>query len=103
MKCNEQLRNLMLSVSDSIVNIEANNQKKTDLVKRNEYGYKCMLAAVKQALDYMEALNACLHNRWSRQSWTFSRQCYGISPLFASSDRNSGDSCHLFWGCLNCS
>ncbi|MCM1126889.1 MAG: putative DNA binding domain-containing protein [Lachnospiraceae bacterium] len=150
-----QLRNLMLSVSDSIVNIEANNQElsfdqlkmlyagnnltlrentfeqnlnlltrdgtynlmaavladvnsysikvavfrgvdKTDLIKRNEYGYKCMLVAVKQVLDYMEALNdtvvdvggslrkesklfdfpcfreawlnACLHNRWSRQT-----------------------------------
>ena len=151
----QHLRNLMLSVSDSIVNIEANNQEltfeqlktlyagnnltlrektfeqnlnlmtrdgtynlmagiladvnsysikvavfrgtnKTDLVKRNEYGYKCMLVAVKQVLDYMEALNdttidlggslrkesklfdfpcfreawlnACLHNRWSRQT-----------------------------------
>lgn len=151
----QQLRNLMLSKSDSIVNIEANNQEltfeqlkmlyagndltlrestfeqnlnlftrdgtynlmasiladvnsysikvavfrgtdKTDLVKRNEYGYKCMLVAVKQVLDYMEALNdtivdvggslrkesrlfdfpcfreawlnACLHNRWSRQT-----------------------------------
>ncbi len=151
----QQLRNLMLSISDSIVNIESNNQKltfeqlktiyagndltlrestfkqnlnlltrdgtynlmagiladvnsysikvavfrgtdKTDLVKRNEYGYKCMLVAVKQVLDYMEALNdtvvnvsgslrkesklfdfscfreawlnACLHNRWSRQT-----------------------------------
>lgn len=151
----QQLRNLMLSVADSIVNIEANNQQltfdqlktlyagnnltlrentfkqnlnlltragtynlmagiladsnsysikvavfrgtdKTDLIKRNEYGYKCMLVAVKQVLDYMEALNdtvvdvggslrkerqmfdfscfreawlnACLHNRWSRQT-----------------------------------
>lgn len=151
----QQLRNLMLSVSDSIVNIEANNQEltfeqlktlyagnnltirestfkqnlnlltrngthnlmasiladtnsysmkvavfrgtdKTNLIKRNEYGYKCMLVAVKQVLDYMEALNdtavdiggglrkesklfdfscfreawlnACLHNRWSRQT-----------------------------------
>ena len=151
----QQLRSLMLSVSDSIVNIEANNQEltfdqlkmlyvgngltlrentfkqnlnlltrdgaynlmaailadvnsysikvavfrgtdKTELVKRNEYGYKCMLVAVKQVLDYMEALNdtvvdvggslrkesklfdfscfreawlnACLHNRWSRQT-----------------------------------
>ena len=69
---------------------------KTDLIKRNEYGYKCMLVAAKQVLDYMEALNdtvvamdgglrkesklfdfscfreawlnACLHNRWSRQT-----------------------------------
>ena len=151
----QQLRNLMLSISDSIVNIEANNQElsfeqlkilyvgndltlrentfkqnlnlltrdgnynlmaailadinsysikvavfrgtdKTDLIRRNEYGYKCMLVAVKQVLDYMEALNdtivdvggslrkesklfdfpcfreawlnACLHNRWSRQT-----------------------------------
>lgn len=150
-----QLRSLMLGASNSIVNIEANNQElafeqlktlyagnnltlredtfrqnlnlltragtynlmadiladsnsysikvavfrgtdKTDLVKRNEYGYKCMLVAVKQVLDYMEALNdtavdvgsglrkerrlfdfpcfreawlnACLHNRWSRQT-----------------------------------
>lgn len=151
----QQLRNLILSVSDSIASIEANNQAltfeqlkmlyagnnltlrentfeqnlnlltrdgtynlmaailadvnsysikvavfrgtdKTDLVRRNEYGYKCMLVAVKQVLDYMEALNdtvvdvegslrketklfdfpcfreawlnACLHNRWSRQT-----------------------------------
>ncbi len=137
----QQLRSLMLSISDSIVNIESNNQEltfeqlktlyagnlltrdgtynlmacvladtnsysikvavfrgtdKTALVKRNEYGYKCMLVAVKQVLDYMEALNetvvdvggslrkesrlfdfacfreawlnACLHNRWSRQT-----------------------------------
>ncbi len=150
-----QLRGLMLSASDSIVNIESNNQEltfnqlktlyignnltlrentfkqnlnlltrdgtynlmagiladansysikvavfsgadKTNLIKRNEYGYKCMLVAVKQVLDYMEALNdtlvdvegslrkesrlfdfpcfreawlnACLHNRWSRQT-----------------------------------
>ena len=150
-----QLRSLMLSIPDSIVNIESNNQEltfeqlkalyignnltlrentfeqnlnlftrdgsynlmagiladansysikvavfrgtdKTDLIKRNEYGYKCMLVAVKQVLDYMEALNdtvvdvggslrkesrlfdfscfreawlnACLHNRWSRQT-----------------------------------
>ncbi len=151
----QQLRGLMLGVSNSIVNIESNNQEltfeqlktlyvgkdltlrentfksnlnlltrdgtynlmagiladvnsysikvavfrgtdKTNLVKRNEYGYKCMLVAAKQVLDYMEALNdtvvdmggslrkesklfdfacfreawlnACLHNRWSRQT-----------------------------------
>lgn len=151
----QQLRSLMLGASDSIVNIESNNQKmtfnqlktlyignnltlrehtfkqnlnlltrkgtynlmadiladvnsysikvavfsgtdKTNLIKRNEYGYKCMLVAVKQVLDYMEALNdtvvdvggslrkesklfdfacfreawlnACLHNRWLRQT-----------------------------------
>lgn len=151
----QQLRSLMLSVSDSIVNIESNNQEltfdqlktlytgndltlrdntfkqnlnlltkngsynvmagiladtnsysikvavfrgtdKTNLIRRNEYGYKCMLVAARQVLDYMEAmndtvvdmdgslrqerklfdfpcfreawLNACLHNRWSRQT-----------------------------------
>ena len=151
----QQLRNLMLSASDSIINIEANNQEltfeqlktlyagrnmtfrentykqnlnfltrdgsynlmasllsdansysirvavfrgkdKTELIRRNEYGYRCMLVAAKQVLDYMEALNetevdvggslrkeqklfdfacfreawlnACLHNRWSRQT-----------------------------------
>lgn len=151
----QQLRGLMLSVPDSIVNMETNNQQltfdqlktlyagnnltlredtfkqnlnlltrngtynlmagiladvnsysikvavfrgrdKTNLIRRNEYGYKCMLVAVKQVLDYMEALNdtvvdvdgslrresklfdfacfreawlnACLHNRWSRQT-----------------------------------
>lgn len=64
-------------------------------IKRNEYGYKCMLVSVKQVLDYMEALNdttvdvdgslrkesklfdfscfreawlnTCLHNRWSNK------------------------------------
>lgn len=67
---------------------------KTSLIKRNEYGYKCLLLAVTQVLDYIEAindtivdvtgttrtetklfdfpcfreawLNACLHNKWTR-------------------------------------
>ena len=151
----QQLRSLMLSTSNSIVNMESNNQEltfeqlkslygsnhlslrestfrqnlnlltregtynlmanilsdvnsysikvavfrgtdKTDLIRRNEYGYKCLLVAAKQVMDYMEALdetyvdlsgslrqesrmfdfscfreawmNACLHNRWSRQT-----------------------------------
>lgn len=151
----QQLPNLTLKASDSIVNIEADNQElgfeqlkllyagknltfrkntfeqklnllthdgaynlmaslladtnsysikvavfrgrdRTDLVGRKEYGYKCMLVAVKQVLDYMEALNgtaadmgdglkgegrlfdfpcfkaawlnACLHTCWSRQT-----------------------------------
>lgn len=69
---------------------------KTKLIKRNEYGYKCLLLSARQVLEYMEALNettvdlsgaqrketqlfdmqcfreawynACLHNRWSRQT-----------------------------------
>ncbi len=67
---------------------------KTELIKRNEYGYKCMLLGMQQVLDYIEAINdtfvtidgaqrkeeklfdfqcfreawinACLHNKWSR-------------------------------------
>ncbi|MDO4556673.1 MAG: putative DNA binding domain-containing protein [Lachnospiraceae bacterium] len=69
---------------------------KTELITRNEYGYKCLLVAMKQVLDYAEAINetsvkitgglrretklfdmdafreawsnACLHNRWSKQT-----------------------------------
>lgn len=69
---------------------------KTELITRNEYGYKCLLVAIKQVLDYAEAinettvkidgglrketklfdkdafreawLNACLHNRWTKQT-----------------------------------
>lgn len=67
---------------------------KIDLIKRNEYGYKCLILAIQQVLDYVESLNetfvnmdgpvrketklfdfscfreawlnACLHNKWSR-------------------------------------
>ncbi len=49
----QQLRHLMLSISDSIVNREANNQELT----------------FEQLKGFREAwLNACLHNRWSRQT-----------------------------------
>ncbi len=69
---------------------------KTELITRNEYGYKCLLVAVKQVLDYAEAinetsveirgglrketklfdmdcfreawLNACLHNSWIKKT-----------------------------------
>lgn len=69
---------------------------KTELIARNEYGYKCLLVAVKQVLDYAEAinetsveitgglrketklfdmdcfreawLNACLHNSWVKKT-----------------------------------
>ena len=69
---------------------------KTELITRNEYGYKCLLVAIKQVLDYAEAinettvkidgglrketklfdkdafreawLNACLHNRWTKHT-----------------------------------
>ena len=66
---------------------------KTELIARNEYGFKCLLLALQQVLDYLEALNetsveltgarrkeyklfdfqclreawlnACLHNKWT--------------------------------------
>lgn len=69
---------------------------KINLIKRNEYGYKCLILAIQQVLDYVESLNetfvkiegavrqetklfdfscfreawlnACLHNKWSRQT-----------------------------------
>lgn len=69
---------------------------KTELITRNEYGYKCLLVGVKQVLDYAEAinettvtmtggqrqeaklfdmdcfreawLNACLHNSWIKKT-----------------------------------
>ncbi len=69
---------------------------KTELITRNEYGYKCLLVAIKQVLDYAEVinettvktdsglcketklfdkdafreawLNACLHNCWTKQT-----------------------------------
>lgn len=69
---------------------------KINLVKRNEYGYKCLILAIQQVLDYVESLNetfvnmegsirqetklfdfscfreawlnACLHNKWSRHT-----------------------------------
>ncbi len=30
---------------------------KINLVKRNEYGYKCLILVIKQMLDYVESLN----------------------------------------------
>ncbi len=93
--------NLMASIladsnSFSIKIAKFGGTDKTELITRNEYGYKCLLVAVKQVLDYAEAinetrveiagglrketklfdkdafreawLNACLHNRWTRQT-----------------------------------
>ncbi len=104
------LHNLHLLTKDGKYNLMANilsdsnsfsikvarfqGKDKTKLIKRNEYGYKCLLLAIKQVLDYAEALNettvelvgaqrketklfdfacfreawlnACLHNKWSR-------------------------------------
>ena len=93
--------NLMASIladnnSFSIKVAKFKGTDKTELITRNEYGYKCLLVAIKQVLDYAEAinettvkidgglrketklfdkdafreawLNACLHNRWTKQT-----------------------------------
>lgn len=82
--------------SFSIKVAKFNGTDKTELITRNEYGYKCLLVAMKQVLDYAEALNetrveitgglrketklfdmncfreawlnACLHNSWTKQT-----------------------------------
>lgn len=78
----------------SIKVIGFSGKDKTEMVYRNEYGYKCLLLAMRQVIDYVESLNetkvvvdgslqrkelplfdlkcfreawtnACLHNKWS--------------------------------------
>lgn len=96
---NENKYNIMAELlSDnnafSIKVAKFNGVDKINLVKRNEYGYKCLIVALQQVLDYVESLNetfvdvegtvrketklfdfscfreawlnACLHNKWSR-------------------------------------
>jgi predicted HTH transcriptional regulator len=77
----------------SIKVVRFKGQDKKEMISRNEYGYKCLLNAMKQAFDYVSSLNevrvnlhgdmvreethlfdldcfdeawtnACLHNRW---------------------------------------
>ena len=79
----------------SIKVVRFKGKDKQEMVSRNEYGYKCLLVAMRQAFDYVSALNevrvdlhggmeraetrlfdldcldeawtnACLHNRWIR-------------------------------------
>lgn len=79
----------------SIKVVRFKGEDKTEMVSRNEFGFKCMLIAMKQAFDFVSSfnetrvdlnrglerkelklfdekcldeawLNACLHNRWSR-------------------------------------
>lgn len=80
----------------SIKVVKFSGVDKINLVKRNEYGYKCLILAIQQVLDYIEALNetfvnmdwtirketklfdfscfreawlnACLHNKWTRRT-----------------------------------
>ncbi len=81
--------------SCSIKVVRFSGEDKTDMVSRNEFGYKCMLIALKQAYDFVLSFNetrvdlnkglerketklfdercldeawtnACLHNRWIR-------------------------------------
>lgn len=84
------------SNSFSIKVAKFKGKDKTALITRNEYGYKCLLVAMKQVLDYAEAinettvvmtggqrketklfdmecfreawLNACLHNSWIKKT-----------------------------------
>ena len=93
--------NLMANIlsdsnSFSIKVAKFKGKDKTELITRNEYGYKCLLVAMKQVLDYAEAinetsvvmtggqrvekklfdaacfreawLNACLHNQWIKRT-----------------------------------
>lgn len=80
----------------SIKVVKFSGVDKINLVKRNEYGYKCLILAIQHVLDYIEALNetfvnmdgtirketklfdfscfreawlnACLHNKWTRRT-----------------------------------
>jgi predicted HTH transcriptional regulator len=80
----------------SIKVVTFRGKDKNDIIKRNEYGYKCLLAAMDQVMSYMESINdtsveikahgreedklfnmmcfreawinACLHTRWERKN-----------------------------------
>lgn len=80
----------------SIKVVTFRGKDKNDIIKRNEYGYKCLLAAMDQVISYMESINdtsveirahgreedklfdmmcfreawinACLHTRWERRN-----------------------------------
>lgn len=82
------------TVSIKVVTFKGNN--KNEIIRRNEYGYKCLLVAMDQVLTYVEALNdtkvtmgshqrqeeklfdfacfkeawqnACLHNCWAKEN-----------------------------------
>lgn len=90
------LANLLADENDiSIKVVRFEGKDKLKMLSRNEYGYKCLLIAMKQANDYIESINetrvdiesglerkethlfdshsfeeawtnACLHNRWIR-------------------------------------
>ena len=81
-------------ISIKVVTFRGNN--KNEIIKRNEYGYKCLLIAMDQVLSYMESINdtsveiknhgrdeeklfdmlcfreawinACLHTKWERMN-----------------------------------
>ena len=80
----------------SIKVVTFRGKDKSDIIKRNEYGFKCLALSMDQVLSYMEAINdtaivlsshqrnettlfdfaafkeawqnACLHTRWSQQN-----------------------------------
>lgn len=97
---NQKLNYMAYLLSDSndisIKVVTFKGKNKNEIIKRNEYGFKCLLIAMNQVLDYVEAINdtnvvvishqreeqqkfnfscfreawinACVHNRWSRQT-----------------------------------
>lgn len=97
---NQKLNYMAYLLSDnndiSIKVVTFKGKNKNEIIKRNEYGFKCLLIAMNQVLDYVEAINdtnivvishqreeqqkfnfscfreawinACVHNRWSKQT-----------------------------------
>ena len=91
------MANILADVNSFSIKVaKFKGKDKTELITRNEYGYKCLLVAMKQVLDYAEAinetsvvmtggqriekklfdadcfreawLNACLHNQWIKKT-----------------------------------
>jgi len=91
------MANILADVNSFSIKVaKFKGRDKTELIARNEYGYKCLLVAMKQVLDYAEAinetsvvmtggqrietklfdmdcfreawLNACLHNQWIKKT-----------------------------------
>ena len=91
------MANLLADKNDiSIKVVTFRGEDKSEVVKRNEYGYKCLLLAMDQVLNYMESINetsvqigahqrqeeslfnilcfreawinACLHTKWEKMN-----------------------------------
>ena len=52
------MANILADVNSFSIKVaKFKGKDKTELITRNEYGYKCLLVAMKQVLDYAEAIN----------------------------------------------